>query len=77
MQRIIGDAARMQKVAITAGLPLMANVITLLAMVVVMFVLGSLLASVVLVAIAALAVTSGPASWRVTAASRQTRKGEG
>ena len=77
VQRIVGDVARMQEVAITAGMPLMANVATLLVMVVVMFVLDPLLASVVLVAVVAFAVTSGPTSRKITAASRQTRKGEG
>jgi len=77
VQRIVGDVARMQEVAITAGLPLMANVATLLVMVVVMFVLDPLLASVVLVAVVAFAVTSGPTSRKITDASRQTRKGEG
>ena len=77
VQRIVGDVARMQEVAITAGMPLMANVATLLVMVVVMFVLDPLLASVVLVAIVAFAVTSGPTSRKITDASRQTRKGEG
>ena len=77
VQRIVGDVARMQEVAITAGMPLMANVATLLVMVVVMFVLDPLLASVVLVAIVVFAVTSGPTSRKITDASRQTRKGEG
>ena len=77
VQRIVGDIARMQEVAITAGMPLLANVATLLVMVVVMFVLDPLLASVVLVAIVAFAVTSGPTSRKITDASRQTRKGEG
>ena len=77
VQRIVGDVARMQEVAITAGMPLMANVATLLVMVVVMFVLDPLLASVVLVAVVAFAVTSGPTSRKITDASRQTRKGEG
>ena len=77
VQRIVGDVARMQEVAITAGMPLLANVATLLVMVVVMSVLDPLLASVVLVAIVAFAVTSGPTSRKITDASRQTRKGEG
>ncbi len=77
VQRIVGDVARMQEVAITAGMPLLANVATLLVMVVVMFVLDPLLASVVLVAIVAFAVTSGPTSRKITDASRQTRTGEG
>ena len=77
VQRIVGDVARMQEVAITAGMPLMANVATLLVMVVVMFFLDPLLATVVLAAVVAFAVTSGPTSRKITDASRQTRKGEG
>ena len=77
VQRIVSDVARMQEVAITAGMPLMANVATLLVMVVVMFFLDPLLATVVLAAVVAFAVTSGPTSRKITDASRQTRKGEG
>ncbi len=77
VQRIVSDVARMQEVAITAGLPLFANVATLLVMVVVMFILDPLLATVVLIAIAVFAWISGPISKRITAASRKTRKGEG
>ena len=77
VQRIVGDVARMQEVAITAGLPLLANVLTLFVMVIVMYVLDPLLASVVLVAILVFAFTSAPTSKKITSASRQTRKGEG
>ena len=77
VQRIVGDVARMQEVAITAGLPLLANVLTLFVMVIVMYVLDALLASVVLVAILVFAFTSAPTSKKITSASRQTRKGEG
>lgn len=77
VQRIVSDVARMQEVAITAGLPLLANVATLMVMLVVMFVLDPLLAGVVLVAIVLFAITSAPTSRKITDASRQTRKGEG
>lgn len=77
VQRIVSDVARMQEVAITAGLPLLANMATLVVMVVVMFVLDPLLACVVLVAVVAFAFTSGPTSRKITTASRKTRKGEG
>ncbi|MDO5092551.1 MAG: ABC transporter ATP-binding protein [Propionibacteriaceae bacterium] len=77
VQRIVSDVARMQEVAITAGLPLLANVATLVVMAVVMFVLDPLLACVVLVAVVAFALTSGPTSRKITTASRETRKGEG
>ncbi len=77
VQRIVSDVARMQEVAITAGMPLLANIATLVVMVVVMFVLDPLLATVVLVAIVAYGIISGPISQKITVASRQTRKGEG
>ncbi|MDO4784988.1 MAG: ABC transporter ATP-binding protein [Propionibacteriaceae bacterium] len=77
VQRIVGDVARMQEVSITAGLPLLANVLTLLVMLVVMFLLDPLLAVVVLVAILVFTLTSSGTSKKITVASRKTRKGEG
>ncbi len=77
VQRIVGDVARLQEVAVTAGLPLLANVATLVVMLVVMFVLDPLLAVVVLLAIAAFALVSNGTSKKITAASRKTRTGEG
>ena len=77
VQRLVSDIARMQDVAVTAGLPLAANVLTLLVMVVVMFVLDPLLALVVVAAVAVFLVTSSGSSKRITTASRRTRKSEG
>ena len=67
----------MQEVAVTAGLPLVANVATLLVMLVVMVVLDPLLASVVVIAVVAFTLSSRGTSQRITAASRRTRRGEG
>ena len=74
---LVSDIARMQDVAVTAGLPLAANVLTLLVMVVVMIVLDPLLALVVVAAVAVFLVTSSGSSKRITTASRRTRKSEG
>lgn len=77
VQRIVGDVNRLQEVAITAGLPLLANTATLLVMLVVMFVLDALLAVMVVVAVALFLLVSRSSSQRITAAARRTRKGEG
>ncbi|WP_187343198.1 ABC transporter ATP-binding protein [Buchananella hordeovulneris] len=77
VQRIVSDVARMQDVAISAGMPLLANIATLVVMLGVMFWLDPLLASVVVVAILIFWLTSRGSSSRITHASRQTRKGEG
>ena len=77
VQRIVGDVNRLQEVAITAGLPLLANTATLLVMLVVMFLLDALLAVVVVVAVALFLLVSRSSSQRITAAARRTRKGEG
>lgn len=77
VQRIVGDIARMQDVAVTAGLPLAANVLTLLVMLVVMFVMDPVLAAVVLIAVAVFAVLSPRRSRLITAAARRTRRSEG
>ena len=77
VQRLVSDIARMQDVAVTAGLPLAANVLTLLVMVVVMFVLDPLLALVVVAAVIVFLLTSSGSSKRITTASRRTRKSEG
>ncbi len=77
VQRIVGDVNRLQEVAITAGLPLLANTATLAVMLVVMVVLDALLALVVVVAVALFLLISRGSSQRITVASRSTRKGEG
>ncbi|AUI49757.1 ABC transporter ATP-binding protein [Arthrobacter crystallopoietes] len=77
VQRLVGDIGRLQEVAVTAGLPLVANVITLVVMAGVMFWLDPLLALVVVLAAAAFLLISGGSTGKITAASRKTRKGEG
>ena len=77
VQRIVSDVGRMQDVVITAGLPLVANVITLVVMFGVMVVLDPLLSLVVVGAIVLFAVTSTGNSRKITMAARKTRRGEG
>ncbi|MCJ8505443.1 ABC transporter ATP-binding protein/permease [Kocuria flava] len=76
VQRLVSDIGRLQEAAVGAGLPLLANVVTLVAMCTVMVVLDPLLAAVVVLALLAfLAVGRGSAA-RITQASRRTRQGE-
>ncbi|QWW20708.1 ABC transporter ATP-binding protein [Schaalia sp. 19OD2882] len=77
VQRIVSDVARMQDVAVTAGLPLLANGATLLVMLAVMLVLEPVLALVVLAAMVVFVLVSRGSSRKITAASRRTRQGEG
>lgn len=77
VQRIVSDIGKLQEVAVTAGLPLIANVITLVVMCVVMLVLDWMLALVVVAAIVAFWLMSRGSTQRITDASRKTRKGEG
>ena len=77
VQRVVSDVARMQEVAVTAGLPLLANMITLLVMLVVMIVLDPLLSTVVVIAMVLFFVTSSGTSKKIADASRRTRKAEG
>lgn len=77
VQRLIADVNRMQEVAVTAGLPLAANALTLVVMLIVMMVLDPLLAMIVLLAIGAFALTSSGSSQRISAASLRSRRSEG
>ena len=77
VQRRIADVNRMQEVAVTAGLPMAANTLTLLVMVVVMVFLDPLLATIVVMAVAAFAIASSGNSRRISAASLRSRKSEG
>ena len=77
VQRLIADVNRMQEVAVTAGLPMAANTLTLLVMVVVMVFLDPLLATIVVMAVAAFAIASSGNSRRISAASLRSRKSEG
>ncbi|MGO1318247.1 MAG: ABC transporter ATP-binding protein, partial [Cellulomonadaceae bacterium] len=77
LNRLIGDVGRMQEVAVTAGLPLLGNVITLVGMLGVMLWLEWTLALVVIGALCvfgALTTLQGP---RITGAARRQRRREG
>ncbi len=77
VQRLVGDVGKLQEVAVSAGLPLIANCITLVAMAGVMFWLDPLLAVIVVVAAGAFLLLSRLSTGRITSAARKTRKGEG
>jgi ATP-binding cassette subfamily B protein len=75
--RLVGDVGRLQDVAVTAALPLVSNVVTLLGMLVVMLVLDPLLGLIVFAAFPVFAVTSARRGGRITVAARQQRRREG
>ncbi|WRH26480.1 ATP-binding cassette domain-containing protein [Arthrobacter sp. JZ12] len=77
VQRLVGDVGKLQEVAVTAGMPLLANCITLVAMAGVMFWLDPLLALVVLAACVVFLLLSRLSTDKITVAARRTRKGEG
>ncbi|QLD11519.1 ABC transporter ATP-binding protein [Microbacterium oleivorans] len=77
VQRLVGDIGRLQEVAVTAGLPLVGNIVTLVVLTVVMSLMDPLLTLVVVLAAVAYLITSRRSSRKITAASRTTRKGEG
>ena len=77
MQRLVGDVGKLQEVAVTAGLPLLVNVFTLVVMSGVMVWLDPLLALVVVVAALVFLLISRGSTSKITTASRSTRKSEG
>ncbi len=77
VQRMIGDVGRLQEVAVMAGLPLVGNVITFIAMVGVMLWLDPLLTIGGLVATIIFLFMSKKRSPAITTAARRTRKCEG
>ena len=77
VQRLVGDIGRLQDVAVTAGLPLVGNIITLIVLTGVMAWLDPLLTAVVVVAAVTYLLVSRPSARAITTASRKTRKGEG
>ena len=76
-QRLVGDMGRLQEVAVTAGLPLIGNLLTVVVLFVVVMVLNPTLSLVVLATGAVYLVISKVATPKITTASRKTRKGEG
>lgn len=77
VQRLVGDVSRLQEVAVTAGLPLLGNMATLVAMTGIMVWLDPLLALVVFFAGGAFVLLSHRSSPSITVAARKSRKGEG
>lgn len=76
-QRLVGDMGRLQEVAVTAGLPLIGNVLTLVTLFVVVIVLNPVLSLVVILTAGGYLLASRVLSPQITSASRDTRKGEG
>ncbi|PWD51528.1 protein tyrosine phosphatase [Serinibacter arcticus] len=77
LNRLIGDVGRVQEVAVTAGLPLLGNVVTLVGMLVVMLVLDPLLALVVVGALLLFGLGVARQGPRITTAARRQRGREG
>lgn len=77
VQRLVSDVGRLQEVAITAGMPLLVNVVTLVAMLGVLLWIDSVMALVALAAVVAFLLFSRTSTGRITQASRRTRRSEG
>ncbi len=75
--RVTGDVGRLQEVTVTAALPLVGNVVTLLGMLIVVAVLDWQLAALVLLIVPAFLLTSVRLTRRITAVSRGQRQAEG
>ncbi|MGO1166205.1 MAG: ABC transporter ATP-binding protein, partial [Janibacter sp.] len=76
-QRITSDVGRVKEVAVTAALPLTGNVLTLVAMLVVVFVLDWQLALCMLIVFPIFFLTGKSATGKIHAVSRKQRKAEG
>ncbi|MEQ3553103.1 ABC transporter ATP-binding protein [Pseudonocardia nematodicida] len=77
LARLTADVTRLQEVAVTAGLPMLASVATFAGMTVVMLILDPLLALVVLAVIPLFLRGAKRAGGEVTDAARSSRKAEG
>lgn len=77
INRLISDVGKLRDVAVTAAMPLIGNVVTLVAMMVVMLVLDWRLGLVVLAAFPVFLLHSRRSSRRITSAARTQRKREG
>ena len=76
LTRLITDVGRLRDVAVTAAMPLIGNVVTLVAMLTVMMVLDWRLGLVVLAAFPVFAFTSSRSSTQITSAARLQRRRE-
>ncbi len=75
--RLTGDVGRLKEVSVTAMLPMLGNVVTLVGMVVVVAVLDPVLALVMLVVLPVFLLTSTRLSRRIRHVSRDQRKADG
>jgi ATP-binding cassette subfamily B protein len=76
VQRLVGDVSRLQDVAVTAGLPLIGNIVSLVAMMIIMLWLDPFIALVTFLSIGIFIVLSRKSSGSITTAARKSRKGE-
>lgn len=77
VQRLVADVGRLQEVGVTAGMPLLVNCFTLVAMLGVMAWLDPYLALISLGAILLFLLSSRTSTGKITSASRKTRRSEG
>lgn len=77
VQRITSDVGRLKEVAVTAALPLLGNVLTLAAMLVVVVLLDWQLALCMLIVFPIFFLTGRSATGKIHAVSRKQRKAEG
>lgn len=77
VQRLVADVGRLQEVVVSAGMPLVVNMVTVVVMAGVMMWLDVWLALVVVVSAALFVLMSRRSSGKITRASRKTRRAEG
>lgn len=77
VQRLVADVGRLQEVAITAGMPLLVNIVTLTAMLGVLTWIDPVMALVALGAVLVFLLFSRTSTPAITRASRRTRRNEG
>ncbi|WP_131105916.1 ABC transporter ATP-binding protein [Ornithinimicrobium sufpigmenti] len=77
VQRLVADVGRLQEVGVTAGMPLLVNCFTLVAMLGVMTWLDPMLTLISLGAILVFVLSSRTSTGQITSASRKTRRSEG
>ena len=75
--RVVSDVAKVQEAAVTAGLPLVGNLLTVVGMLVVVVLLDPILALSVLVVLPLMALSGRTSSSKITDASRLQRRREG
>ncbi|MDT9595260.1 ABC transporter ATP-binding protein [Nocardioides zeae] len=77
VQRVTGDVGRLKEVAVTAGLPLVGNVVTMLGMVVVVAILDWPLALMMIAVVPLFLIAGRETSTQIHGVSREQRRAEG